>query len=284
MTDLIRITETDKLIAAIKPSYSHEVRRFLVFAEDGGISLETYQAYIQELEDEGKAVSTVNKNIAACRAVIRKLFKSPDITEVQKWRLEQAIKEIPFRKKATRAVEGDKVLSPEEVEILISKSPTRTAALMRFLADTGVRISEALNVKMIDCRVDNGRTKIRIQGKGKKERTVRISTDLYNTIRRIYGGDVWLFESKSGNQVHDRNAAKEIQRLGLKHLHRHVTPHMFRHTFATNTIKRTGKRKAVSVYLGHSSSAITEDMYNAETLNDMDLGLEDVSQGELQEN
>ena len=276
MTDLIRVTEADRLVAAIKPSYSHEARRFLSFAEDSGISLETYQAYIEQLEDEGKAASTINKHVAACRATIRKLFESPDLTEVQKWRLEQAIKEIPFRKKATRAIEGDKVLSPDEVEILVSKSPARTAALIRFLADTGVRISEALNIKITDCRADNGRTKIRILGKGKKERTVRISTDLYYSIYRIFGGDTWLFESKSGNQVHDRNAAKEIQRLGLKHLHRHVTPHMFRHTFATNTIKRTGKRKAVSVYLGHSSTAITEDMYNSETLDDADLGIEDV--------
>ena len=274
MTDLIRITEADWLITAIKPSYESEARRFLSFSEDRGISLETYQAYVQELEEEGKSVGTVNKHIAACRAVIRKLFESPDITEVQKWRLEQSIKEIPFRKKATRAVEADKVLSPEEVEILIAKSPTRTAALIRFLVDTGVRISEALNVKLIDCKADNGRTRIRILGKGKKERTVRIATELYNAIRQCYGGSVWLFESRSGNQIHDRNAAKEIHRLGLKHLRRHVTPHMFRHTFATNTIKRTGKRKAVSVYLGHSSTAITEDMYNSETLDDGDLGIE----------
>ena len=275
MTDLIRVTEADRLIVAIKPSYEHEARRFLAYAEDRGISLETYRAYIQELEDEGKSVSTINKHIAACRAVIRKLFESPDITDVQKWRLEQAIKEIPFRKKATRAVESDKVLSPEEVEILVSKSPPRTAALVRFLADTGVRISEALNIKLIDCRADNGRTRIRILGKGKKERTVRIATDLYKTIIWIYASQTWLFESKSGNPIHDRNAAKEIQRLGLKHLRRHVTPHMFRHSFATDTIRRTGKRKAVSVYLGHSSTAITEDMYNGETLDDTDLGIQE---------
>ncbi len=273
MTDLIRVNKTDQLVTAIKQSYESEARRFLAFAEDRGISLETYQAYVQLLEDEGKRVSTVNKHIAACRAIIRKLFESPDIPEVQKWRLEQAIKEIPFRKKATRAVEADKVLTPDQVEILIAKSPTRTAELIRFLADTGVRISEALDVKLIDCKAENGRTKIRVLGKGKKERMVRISTELYNVIRETYGGETWLFESRTGNQVHDRNAAKEIQRLGLKHLHRHVTPHMFRHTFATHTIKRTGKRKAVSVYLGHSSTAITEDMYNSETLDDSHLGI-----------
>jgi integrase/recombinase XerD len=98
----------------------------------------------------------------------------------------------------------------------------------------------------------------------------------YNAILQTYDGEQWLFESRSGNQVHDRNAAKEIRRLGQKHLRRHVTPHMFRHTFPTNTIKRTGKRKAVSVYLGHSSTAITEDMYNSETLDDADLGIQDV--------
>lgn len=274
MNDLIRITEAEKLISAIKPSYSREARRFLSFAKDRGISLESYAAYILGLEDEGKSVSTVNKHIAACRALIRRLFASPDITDVQKWKLEQAIKEIPFRKMATRAVGSDKCLSTDEVEILISKSPVRTALLIRFLSDTGCRISEALNIKHRDCKPENEKTWIRILGKGKKERTVRISTVLYERILDCFEGSTWIFESRSGNQVHDRNAAKEIQRLGLKHLHRHVTPHMFRHSFATETIKRTGKRKAVSVYLGHSSTAITEDMYNGETLNDLDLGIE----------
>jgi site-specific recombinase XerD len=139
MTDLIGVSESERLLAAIKPSYEHEARRFVAFTAHRGISLETYSEYVQALEEEGKSVSTVNKHIAACRSVIRKLFESPHITEVQKWRLEQAIKEIPFRKKATRAVDADKVLSPDEVEILVASSPTRTAALIRFLADTGLR-------------------------------------------------------------------------------------------------------------------------------------------------
>ncbi len=61
MTDLITVNKTDQFITAIKPSYESEARRFLAFAEDRGISLETYQAYIQGLEGEGKSVSTINQ-------------------------------------------------------------------------------------------------------------------------------------------------------------------------------------------------------------------------------
>jgi hypothetical protein len=93
MTDLVRVTDTDRLLQAIKPSYESEARRFLEFAGDREISLETYQAYIHELEEEGKSVFAVNKHIVTCRALICRLFDSPDITEVQKRRLEQSTKE-----------------------------------------------------------------------------------------------------------------------------------------------------------------------------------------------
>jgi len=278
MNDLIPITDKEQLIKAIKESYNREARRFLTYAEEHGLSLDTLKEYIRELEGEGKAVSTINKHIAACRAVIRRLFESPHITDIQKWKLEKAIDKVPFRKQAknARAVTKEKYLTREEIEILFAKSPARTGVMVKFLADTGLRISEALNIKLDDCKRVGTGLELRVVGKGKKERKVKISMQMYKMIRMTYHDSStreYLFESLSGNQLDDRNVAKELRRLGWKHLHRNVAPHMLRHSFATHMIQKTGKRKAVSEYLGHSSTAITEDMYNHETLDDADLGL-----------
>ena len=275
MTALIPTGKTDPLISSVKESYRSEVRRFLSYVENHGLTLESYSAYIDGIEADGKSVSTINKHIAACRALIRRLFESPDITDVEKWKLEKAIAEVPFRKQAknTKAITGEKYLTRNEIERLILRSPKRTAVIVRFLQVTGLRIAECLGITYDDCKAKGERVEIRVLGKGKKERKVWIAERLYDEITGTFNGARYLFESKSLQPLHDRNVAKELARLGAKHLGRHVTPHMLRHSFATHMIEKTGKRKAVSEYLGHSSTAITEDMYNHETLSDADLGL-----------
>ena len=149
----------------------------------------------------------------------------------------------------------------------------RDRAVLLLLYGAGLRIAEALSITSGDCKATSERVEIRVLGKGKKERKVWITSTLYEEITGTFHGAKHLFESKSLVPLHDRNVAKELGRLGAKHLGRHVTPHMLRHSFATHMIAKTGKRKAVSEYLGHSSTAITEDMYNHETLTDSDLGL-----------
>ncbi len=274
-TELIPTIDRSKLIEAVKESYRSEVRRFLDYTEANGLTMESYQVYIDGIETEGKSVSTINKHIAAIRALIRRMIESPDLTDVQRWRMEKAIGEVPFRKKAknAKAITGEKYLTPDEIERLILRSPKRTAVIVRFLQVTGLRIAEALSITSGDCKATSERVEIRVLGKGKKERKVWITSTLYEEITGTFHGAKHLFESKSLVPLHDRNVAKELGRLGAKHLGRHVTPHMLRHSFATHMIAKTGKRKAVSEYLGHSSTAITEDMYNHETLTDSDLGL-----------
>lgn len=182
---------------------------------------------------------------------------------------------MKYRKRAenARAVTGDKILTPAEIERLILKSPERTALIIRFLSVTGTRISEALGIQYERCKAKGDHIEITVLGKGRKERKVRVSGDLFDRIVATFLGSRFLFESKSLRPLDARNVAKEITRLGLKHLHRHVTPHMLRHSFAKKKIAETGKIQAVSEYLGHSSTAITLDLYVHETLTDEDLGI-----------
>ena len=277
MNDLIRVDNhlRGELESRVKESYRSEIRRFLDFAETHGLSIDTVTEYLKKLKESGQSVSTINKHIAAVKNCVRTLFNFPSVKAMERFRVEGALKEIKLLKRAKNAnvVGADKVLNPEEIEVLILKSSQRLSLLISFLAKTGTRISEACGVKLSSCSTENGKTNVQVIGKGEKARTVSIPTRLFRAIRREYDGTIYLFETRNRNLVNDRNVYKEIVRVGRHHLNRHVTPHMLRHTFATETIRRTGKRKAVSEYLGHSSTAITEDMYNHETLDDEDLGI-----------
>ncbi|OED36226.1 hypothetical protein AB834_03130 [PVC group bacterium (ex Bugula neritina AB1)] len=70
----------------------------------------------------------------------------------------------------------------------------------------------------------------------------------------------YLFETKTGKQQYRK----------YPHLKK-VTPHTFRHSFATSKIAKTGKIKAVRQYLGHSSSSVTLDMYTHQELSTTEL-------------
>ncbi len=274
MNALVAVNDPARLLSRMKKQYQPEARKFLDFCQIHGFSMETYTEFI-EILDPIYSVSTVNKHIASCRALIRLMFDSPDLTELQKWSLQKGLDRIKYRKiaKGEKAVRPDQILSRDEIDRLVAESPERTGLLVRFLHATGLRISEACSVRLDRCKV-NGTVAIRILGKGSKERTVRVSRDLFKAIRKVYGGKVYLFETRSGNPVHDRNAAKEIRRLGEKILHKPITPHQFRHTFATEKIRESGKVQAVSEYLGHSSPSTTLALYVHEILDDHDLGID----------
>jgi integrase len=110
-------------------------------------------------------------------------------------------------------------------------------------------------------------------GKGSKERIIKISLELYQAIRQEYKGKKYLFETRNGNPMNDRNFDKEIRRLGKKVLQRPVSAHMLRHTFCTMMIEKTGKIQAVSTYVGHASVSTTLSLYCHQSLSDEELGI-----------
>jgi len=119
-----------------------------------------------------------------------------------------------------------------------------------------------INIRLKDCRLINGHIKIRIIGKGKKERYIYIPIELYDGIRQEYKGNTWLFESKTGKQLNRNNVGHQLRkaakRIGITSFH----PHMLRHSRATDMLlNKDISLKAVSKFLGHASVATTAQMY-----------------------
>jgi integrase/recombinase XerD len=277
--DLMELVKSDGvnveswILGNIKPSYKIEVSRFMKYTAVHGLTMETVKAYCEDLKNSGAAVSSINKNLAAVKNAVRSLFKFANLTESERFKIEGQLSEIKLLKvsKNQNAVEADKILSPEEIRQLVEGSTERTGLLIRFLAATGARVSEACHVKLTDCTIENGKTRIQLIGKGGKGRIVRIPTELYKRIHTVYSGKKYLFETRHGNPLSRENVYTDLQRAGRRTLGKAVSPHMLRHSFATTMIGKTGKIQAVSEYLGHSSTAITLDLYTHETLEDGEL-------------
>jgi len=157
----------------------------------------------------------------------------------------------------------DNVVTSSELEMLKSrlKSKNNKTAyfIIRYLASTGMRVSELLKIKKSD--VENGY--IDILSKGSKERRVffpsilRKETLIWLNKQKL--SSRFVFTNKKGNVLSPSGVRYLIKKHGgecgieVAHLH----PHAFRHRYAINFMEKTGNIALLSDFLGHSSTDTT---------------------------
>ncbi|MEP6682342.1 MAG: site-specific tyrosine recombinase XerD [Parafilimonas sp.] len=166
------------------------------------------------------------------------------------------------------------VLSFEEIENIISKidlstpDGTRNKAILETMYSCGLRVSETVNLKISCLYLDIGF--IRVIGKGDKERLVPIGSDAIKHIK-IYKDNVRvhvapkkdfediLFLSKFGKTLSRVMIFYIIKDLARKAgITKNISPHTFRHSFATHLVEGGADLRAVQTMLGHESITTTE--------------------------
>ena len=259
------------VMLSIEDNYSEDTRYFVDFLRSGnyGLSYEGLKAYVEHLDQEhdGKkyAARTYNKRVAAAKNRIRYITKQMDLKESVAYKFEKALNEIKAKKINSNAVNADRVLTYEEVRALILGTRDKTVSLfVEFLAYTGCRISEALNILLSDLRLNRGYYEVRILGKKRKERFIKVDQKLTERIRNNFTGKKWLFEH-SGKQYNRLSMTNRIKLESLKVLGKNISAHTLRHSYATHVLKKTGRIRAVQEQLGHSSASTTIDLYVHDT-------------------
>lgn len=152
------------------------------------------------------------------------------------------------------------------------KTILRDIAVIELLFATGVRISELC--MLTSKQVDLTSFKIIIYGKGSKERMIQIGNDdVKNIISEYYAAfkkDInntgWFFI----NRLHQRYSEQSVRSMIVKYLNlamidMHITPHMFRHSFATLLLEADVDIRYIQKMLGHSSIKTTEIYTNVST-------------------
>lgn len=264
---------------AIQDAYTDDTRLFVRFLNRRKLSIgyDGLVAWAEHLRSSRYAAATINKRLAGAKNRLRLLFRdSPDSLDVlSRYRLDSLLKDIRGVKLNSREVDLEKVLSVAQLRRLVtsSKVGARTRLFIEFLAVTGLRVSELCRIRIRDVTTDHGVCTVRILGKGQKERQIKVRRELVDRVRASFDGKKLLFESPSGEQYTRQHVSESVRVAGELVLRRRISAHTLRHTFATLQIRRTRKVKGVSLYLGHSSTAITQDMYVHEELDIDDLAL-----------
>ena len=212
-------------------------------------------------------VQTDRKNKEAARArklcAIRNLYKflknSFEVDENPSDKLDS-----PKKKKSL-----PKYLNLEEAQQLLSSiSPPnyeRDYAIITIFLNCGLRVSELEGISLKD--IEQDLSKLRVVGKGNKERTVFFGNDAgfealkrYNWIRKemCFESD-YLFVNKYGDPLSTQAARNIVKKyVNLAGLSRNITPHSFRHTFATMLLEEGVDLRFIQEFLGHSSISTTQ--------------------------
>ncbi len=145
------------------------------------------------------------------------------------------------------------------------KSTLRDMAVIELLFATGMRISELCSLKAGSVNLFD-RT-ILIYGKGSKERRIQIGNEdvlhVLKEYKNIFSEQIkecnHFFASQSGKPLSDQSIRRMINKYtSLAAIELHITPHMFRHTFATSLLEADVDIRYIQEMLGHSSINITE--------------------------
>ncbi len=166
------------------------------------------------------------------------------------------------------------VLSPQQIEDIlrvIDKSKTegqRNVAMFELMYSCGMRVSELIHQKISQLHFEEGYLKI--TGKGEKERLVPIGSkaikavNLYLHHTRVHqhiekGFEDTLFLNKFGKNLSRQYVFMELKKCAaLAKITQSISPHTFRHSFATHLVEGGADLRAVQEMLGHASITTTE--------------------------
>ena len=250
-------------------AYRIDLRQFFEYIQEDTQDKDKIEDYITELHKKYKP-KTIRRKIASVKAYYNYLEEH------------ELIHDNPFRKikvKFKETIILPRIIPREEIEKLLNYLYTHedkrshktyrywlrdTAVIETFFA-TGARVYEISNIKA-DC-VDLNTGLIKIMGKGKKERYIQIaSAEILDILKKYYRQNSeaikrcgYFFVNSRGNRYTEQSIRLMKKKYTkLAGIERNITPHMFRHSFATYLIEEGVDVSCVQQILGHSSIKTTQ--------------------------
>jgi len=139
---------------------------------------------------------------------------------------------------------------------------------VKFLFQTGCRLSEALSIRLKDIEINGHHAQIKIVGKRSKQRTAYCDSNLLDKIQTFYGPrsntpTALLLVSERGNPIHPTSIQTALKTLATKvGLKKNIHPHTLRHSCAMYQLhEKKLDIKSLSEYLGHSDTSTTLNSY-----------------------
>lgn len=252
-------------------SYGKDLQAFVVFMKQRlqgefswqGITVLDVRSYLALLHEQGYAKRTIARRVSALRSLYRFLVR------------EKILEDNPIARVRTPKLDKKLPTFLDEVEIteLLELPPStelgvRDQAVLELLYATGCRVAEL--VGLVLGRMDLEQRFVLLVGKGKKERLVPIGRSCsqaltgYLPIRsqlmsKYKQGHQFVFVNSRGGPLTDRSVRRILDKyINSLALHKNVSPHTIRHTFATHMLEHGADLRSVQELLGHANLSTTQ--------------------------
>lgn len=249
-------------------AYMSDLDKLTRFAKDErkdikDLTYEDLQQFLAQLRDIGIHPRSQARILSGIRSFYRFLllddYISSDPTElIESPKIGMKLPEVLTVNEINRILDSIDLTTPEG---------QRNRAMLEVLYSCGLRVSELINLRYADIYPKEGF--IRVEGKGGKQRLVPISEVALREIRNYLidrnqmtpkkGFEDILFLSKRGTSLSRIMVFHIIkQQTEIAGVHKNVSPHTFRHSFATHLLEGGANLRAIQEMLGHESITTTE--------------------------
>ncbi|MDY6820192.1 MAG: site-specific tyrosine recombinase/integron integrase [Deferribacterota bacterium] len=251
-------------------SYREDLNIFLHFMNKEGfyeiqnIDFTALRGFVASLYDKNYSKSTIERHISSLKSFFKYLVKNNYIKE-------NPARQLRYPRKEQKLFN---VFNIDDIFLLLSKpnknsaSGIRDALILELLYAAGLRVSELCSLNLSD--IDFQGKRLRVLGKGKKERIIPLSDYHLDLIKEylekrkdICKGktikEPCLLINRFGGRLTDRSVRRILERyLKLSGLPIVFSPHSLRHTFATHLLENGADLRTIQELLGHSSLSTTE--------------------------
>ncbi|NTV98887.1 MAG: site-specific tyrosine recombinase XerD, partial [Chlorobiaceae bacterium] len=252
-------------------SYRNDLGRYLLFMQEhkrapADIKPADAEAFISELYKTGLGASTLARNVSAVRTFHKFLVRERILEANPAENLHQP-KKGRYLPAVLTLDETMRLLDAPLKQEPRGKLHLRDKAILEFLYAAGVRVSELVEIRQQNLYFDAGFS--RIFGKGSRERLVPLGRSAIEwTTRYINELRISLAGRDSEDYIFLNARGKKLSRMAIFNIVRQyavqagiekeISPHTFRHTFATHLLEGGADLRSVQEMLGHSSISTTQ--------------------------
>lgn len=253
-------------------AYCSDILSYLVWMDEQScedVNFSKVREYLHFIQKFNYKKTTIARKIASLRTFYKYLYRERKIDNNPAMSLTN-----PKRPKSL-----PKFLTPDEVEQILNNTKIETPSgyrnrtILELLWATGMRISELSGLNFGDLNLEQN--EIRVFGKGSKERIILVTDRAKSYLERYIetardlipkgfptpkrDEDSPVFINNTGYRLQTKTVRNVINDVVEKiNLPKHVTPHVFRHSFATHLIENGADLRVVQELLGHASISNTQ--------------------------
>lgn len=253
-------------------AYRNDLHQYLSFLHtDGCKNLEQItrlflRKYLAYLKKQDYSKTTIARKVVAIRSLYKFLCREGllEFNPVENIRTPKQDRKLPGFMSINETVG---LLNTPDVRLLPG---LRDKAILETLYSTGIRVSELAGLDAAD--VDFHRGLVKVKGKGKKERLLPVGNHALHAIQSyldkknselsrhtLNRDNQALFLNNRGGRLTERSVARMLEKYIKKAgMNPGISPHTFRHSFATHLLDRGADLRSVQELLGHASLSTTQ--------------------------